>query len=637
MTYFKRELPISGSTFICVSRDGRRLVTGDDSIARLWDADSLEQLRVLEAPAMSLNDLVISPDGRFIAGADTEQARIVVWEADTGRIHRTLLGHGDMVLGLNFESNGLRLVSCGRDGAVIQWDVQSGRQLRKAVSGRRPLLGVALSADDRLLATAGADGVVRVWDAQSLQEVQQYNVTPLIPRLVAFAPGEPYLVVTGEDMPVDYSLPYEQRVETGYAEVKTFHLPTQTEVGKPFLRTSRLWALTFVQPQAFVVGDWEGNLTMVSIPDGEVQSEFQIENEYGSGHTINEMAWSPDMNMLLVSHSGGATVFQPPGSTPAVLTKDSEVSHRVLHRHDGEVAHLVFSEVSQRLYSWGRDFRFMAYDLGGDQLVDNVIVVGAYLDGLTLSPDQKTLYAALGTETSGALVGMDGFDLTTRVVDRRLPEAPRKIALSRDGRFLALGGKGKVDLYLQNASSKVVGTITLPVLNGDHLDIPRTLEFDDTSKRLLIGVGISPSELLIYDLTQKKFIRNWRTEQLSGPPSWVTTAKWLTPNTVAMGQGNGLLHVMDTVTGREVVSLEGHTDTIFGLAVTPDARGLLSGSVDRTARLWDLESGQQLHRWTLDASCLATVVTRDGAMFASTESGSIVELLAASGRRPLHH
>lgn len=632
MTYFKQEVPISEGDFISVSNDGQRLVTGDMSVVRLWDAASMEQLRVLDAPEMSLNDLVISPNGRYIAGADTEQSRVVVWDADTGRIHRTLLGHQDMVLGLTFESNGLRLFSCGRDGVVIQWDVQSGRQLRKAVSGRRPLLELALSSDDRLLATAGADGVVRVWDAQSLQEVQKYDVAPLTPKRVAFAPGEPYLVVTGEDMPVDYSVPYEQRVETGYAEVKTFHLPTQTEVGKPFLRTSRLWALTFVQPQVFVVGDWEGNMTMLSIPDGEVQSEFRVEDEYGSGRIINEIVWSPGGNMLLVSHSGGATVFQPPGTTPAVLTRDSEVSHRVLHRHDGEVAHLVFSEVSQRLYSWGRDFRFTAYDLGVDQLVDDVTVAGTYPDGLALSPDQKTLYAALGNEASGALVGMDGFDLTTRVVDRRMPAAPRQIALSRDGRWLALGGKGKVDLYLQDASSKVIGTIMLPVLMGDHLEIPGTLAFDDTSKRLLIGVGIAPSELLIYDLTQKKFTRTWRTEQLSGPPSWMTKAKWLSTNTVAVGHGNGLIHILDTSTGRELMKLDGHTDSIFGLAVTPDARALLSGSFDKTARLWDLASGRQLHRWTLDTSCLATVVTASGAMFAGTGAGAVVELMASSGR-----
>lgn len=629
MTYFKRELPITGSDFISVSGNGQRLVTGDWGIVRLWDVASMEQLRVLEAPAMYLNDLVISPDGRYVAGADTEQSRVVVWDTDTGRVHNTLMGHRDMVLGLTFESKAPRLFSCGRDGVVIHWDVVSGRQLRNVGTGRQPLLGMALTSDDRLLATAGADRTVRVWDAQALREVQKYDVSPLMPHRVAFAPGEPYLVVTGEDMPVDLSIPYEQRVETGYAEVKTFHLPSQTEVGKPFLRTSRLWALAFVQPRVFVVGDWEGSMTMVSIPDGEVQSEFHIEDESGLAHAINEVAWSPGGNMLLVSHSGGATIFQPPGTTPTVLTKSSEVTSRVLYRHDSEVAHLVFSEITRRLYSWGRDFRFKAYDLGVNRLAEDVIVAGTYLDGLALSTDQTTLYAALGTQDSGTFIGMNSSHLPTRTLEIHMPAAPRQIAVSADGRWMALGGPGRVDLYLQSDPSRVIGTIPLPILMGDHREIPKTLAFDDTSKRLLIGLGVAPSELLIYDLTQKKMSRTWRTDQLSGPSSWVTKAIWLAANSVAVGQGNGLIHILDTVTGREVMKLDGHSEFTSGLASAQAANAILSGSFDRTARLWDLRSGRELRRWNLDSACLATVVTANGAMFASTESGNVIELVAA--------
>ncbi|MBZ9715983.1 WD40 repeat domain-containing protein [Deinococcus multiflagellatus] len=138
--------------------------------------------------------------------------------------------------------------------------------------------------------------------------------------------------------------------------------------------------------------------------------------------------------------------------------------------------------------------------------------------------------------------------------------------------------------------------------------------------------------LLIYDLTQKRVTKTWRTDQLSGPPSWVTKAAWLSTNTVAVAQGNGLIHILNTATGHEVMKLDGHTDSIYGLAVAPDPGTLLSGSADRTVRLWDLANGRQLHRWTLDTSCLSTVVTADGAMFAGTEAGAVVELMLSTGR-----
>jgi WD40 repeat protein len=44
----------------------------------------------------------------------------------------------------------------------------------------------------------------------------------------------------------------------------------------------------------------------------------------------------------------------------------------------------------------------------------------------------------------------------------------------------------------------------------------------------------------------------------------------------------------------EVRRLEGHTDKVCNLALSPDGRRLLSVSDDKTMRLWDLETGNQL-------------------------------------------
>jgi WD40 repeat protein len=49
--------------------------------------------------------------------------------------------------------------------------------------------------------------------------------------------------------------------------------------------------------------------------------------------------------------------------------------------------------------------------------------------------------------------------------------------------------------------------------------------------------------------------------------------------------------------GEPVHELKGHTKHVTALAFTPDGRRALTGSEDRTMRLWDLETGQEVRRF----------------------------------------
>jgi hypothetical protein len=57
------------------------------------------------------------------------------------------------------------------------------------------------------------------------------------------------------------------------------------------------------------------------------------------------------------------------------------------------------------------------------------------------------------------------------------------------------------------------------------------------------------------------------------------------------GSGDRTVRVWDLETGDCAAVLQGHAVSVWGVAVTPDGRRAVSGSDDKTVRVWDLERG----------------------------------------------
>jgi WD40 repeat protein len=64
---------------------------------------------------------------------------------------------------------------------------------------------------------------------------------------------------------------------------------------------------------------------------------------------------------------------------------------------------------------------------------------------------------------------------------------------------------------------------------------------------------------------------------------------------------------------QEKIVLEGHTDWVFGVAVTPDGKTIVSGSTDDTLKVWDLETGRcQVTFWGHTSTVVGVAITPDG-------------------------
>lgn len=88
--------------------------------------------------------------------------------------------------------------------------------------------------------------------------------------------------------------------------------------------------------------------------------------------------------------------------------------------------------------------------------------------------------------------------------------------------------------------------------------------------------------------------------------------------TLASGGADRTIKIWDLNTGQEICTLTEHTDAVVSLIASPDGKTLLSGSADNTIKIWNLSTSQVIHTLTgHTCSVLCLAISPDGARLAS--------------------
>jgi WD40 repeat protein len=149
---------------IAVTPNGHRAVSiGWDDTARLWDLAAGLELRALDWDGLDSETIAVSPDGR--SGAfGTNGGAIGFWDLESGTVTTTQPGHTSLIRGLAFAA-GRRLVSTGRDRAVLVWDTRTGEVSMRMTGHTDEVGALCVIPDGHRVITA--DRELKMWSLDS--------------------------------------------------------------------------------------------------------------------------------------------------------------------------------------------------------------------------------------------------------------------------------------------------------------------------------------------------------------------------------------------------------------------------------------------------------------------------------------
>jgi WD40 repeat protein len=140
-------------------------------------------------------------------------------------------------------------------------------------------------------------------------------------------------------------------------------------------------------------------------------------------------------------------------------------------------------------------------------------------------------------------------------------------------------------------------------------------------KRALLG-SRNDRNFQLWPLEQKRIYRPLQVYR--GHDGWVNSVALSADGKTAVSGGDKTVRLWDVDSGKQLHCLTGHTDTVKSVAISPDGGRVASASVDGTVRLWDAATGQELRRFEGHASWVMSVAfSPDGRRLATGAEGLV--------------
>ena len=462
----------------------------------------------------------------------SEPDMIVVVDAHSGKIIRTLTGYADLAIDTS---------------SVTAFAISSVRVLAGYFGiGRHtePVTALALSPDGKFIVSGGEDSTTRLWNTQTGQLVWSAKNKFMV-QAVAYSPKGDWVAITRDISDIDILDVHDGKL------IKRLGRP-QRPVNAVAISSDSTKIAVAIDANAVLLWDLRAAQLIETLPQQGIP---------------DSIAYSPDGASLVVGNRGN-TISMWDAQTPHLA--------RSFKGGEGNVNSVAPSPDGKQIAVGGStDTSVRIWDVATGRLVRKLAGLKIGSNTVAFSPDGKSLVAGGGVEELGG--GMiQTWDLASgRAVHTREGTRVRAAVFSPDNSIFATADLGEITLW-KSGSAEMVRTIT-PTVDPSMAPTIRSLAFSPDGELLASG-SQDDYKVRIWDTASGRLVRT-----LNGHVGWVNSIAF-TPDgaRIVTAGSDGLVNIWHAETGELLVTMAATADAEW-LIITPE--GFFAASAKGTKLL----------------------------------------------------